>query len=242
MRYRVLQSEPAFAVLLLFLSLFALTQGHRHGHGLGHNHGHGHLHHEAAEALIHKRQDNMTGTDDEKLLAQAFAAMKEANKARVENPTFNKNKLSETSEPSKMAPALKYHNSSTNLDSRSSEELASTYSTPSELKEAARRVAESTDQTPKGNHSEVASAIRKKYRHNTNDTNTPEPLKAPYGKLGEWAPDSEQKALKERASGYWMVDMAKRGASPYAQSGYKVQNFIPVKNIRQLTISRFGEM
>ncbi|KAL6857697.1 hypothetical protein ACO1O0_005139 [Amphichorda felina] len=82
-------------------------------------------------------------------------------------------------------------------------------------------IAESTPQEPKGDHASVASEMRKKESDRTNDTNTPEPLQAPYGKLREWALN-DQAVLEGRDSGYWMVDMAKCGSSPYAKSGYKV--------------------
>ncbi|KAH7329285.1 LysM domain protein [Stachybotrys elegans] len=149
--------------------------------------------------------------------------MREINKARVENPRFNKNKLSDNG-PVNAAPPLGEQNRSRAVEARSSspEELASPYSVPSEIKEAAMLLAESIDQSPQGNHSLVAAAMVEKYRKTTSDTNDPEPLQAPYGKLGGWAPHAEQQPLEERAAGYWMVNMAKRGMSPYAQSGYKV--------------------
>ncbi|CAG9998333.1 unnamed protein product [Clonostachys byssicola] len=128
----------------------------------------------------------------------------------------------------KLAPPLNYGQNSSSARIFSSGKLASNstspYSIPEEIREAARKVAESTPQIPKGDHSEVAAAIKQKYRSNNNDTNAPEPLEPPDGKLGQWATSTSNMSSKvsERDSGYWMVDMAKRGQSPFAPSGYKV--------------------
>jgi hypothetical protein len=204
---------------MLLLSFFSAAQGHEDSQ----DHDYGPLRPGAGPKVLIKRQENATSIDAKGLVAQALAAMGRANKARVENPTYNKHELSKDRKPSAMAPALDYE--TWPAQSSNSAKSTSPYSIPSELKKAAKKLAESTDQTPKGDHAKVAATTRKKYRHNTNDTNTPPPLKSPYGKLGEWALENQQKPLTQSASGYWMVDMAKRGSSPYAQDGYKVHSF-----------------
>ncbi|RSL89261.1 hypothetical protein CDV31_015909 [Fusarium ambrosium] len=158
----------------------------------------------------------------------SLITLSDVNKARVEYPSFNKYELASDANMS-LADPLDYSVNATKRrrDVSNSGEgnngtgLAAPYTIPSELKDAARIVAESKPQKPTGDHAQVAAKIRAKYDHKLNDTNAPSPLDRPDGLLGTFGPDVEQKTLK-RASGYWMVDMAQLGSAPYAPSGYKV--------------------
>ncbi|KAK1466641.1 hypothetical protein CCUS01_07251 [Colletotrichum cuscutae] len=153
--------------------------------------GHQHSHHNYAH--LHARADNKNSSAAN-IVEEALAALKLLNKARVENPHFN------------------------NQNNSSAEISAPNFSISPELAEAAKVLAESTPQVPKGNHSEVAKAIREKYVHKTNDTNTPESLKTPEGRLLVYGDDK----LSKRAEEWWMVSMGSSGTSPFAPSGYKV--------------------
>jgi hypothetical protein len=176
----------------------------------------------------------------------------ELNKARVENPAFNKHEFINGSQLAALgnpAPLLdldivstnstvlkmkkrQLSNSTTTTNSTN----ASPYSLPTEVVEAARIVAESTAQVPTGDHENVAADIRRKYSHQQADTNRPPKLKTPEGLLSEFGGgiESNVSTLSKRAYGYWMADMPQLGASPYAPAGYKV-TIIPATTPRWRT-------
>jgi hypothetical protein len=166
----------------------------------------------------------------ESIVQMALVAVRERNRARLEHPKFNKEEFAPGPPTPELAPPLQYHDNSTlarrNL---SSSEPSSAYTIPPEVVAAAKEVAESTDQTPLGDHESLAAAARDKYQDKSvNDTNSPEPQGTPEGKLAAWAglglepSASNGSELAKRASGYWMIDMEQRGSSPYAPAGYQV--------------------
>ncbi|CAF3635715.1 unnamed protein product [Fusarium graminearum] len=170
---------------------------------------------------------NGTSSDAQALVEQALKVLAVVNKDRIENPVFNDNKREEPDEENKPAPLLDYEAdpkeiTPSRLASRDDENstVQGSYRIPKELAEAAAKVAESTPQKPKGDHEDVAARIRKKYTPTfLNDTNTPDELQAPEGRLSVYAGDG----LEKRASGYWLIDDQKfPGISPFSPSGYKV--------------------
>lgn len=210
-RLSVLMRSLLFLVTL-FACLATTVSGHQHSH---HNHAH-----------LHARTDNKNSSAAN-IVEEALAALKLLNKARVENPHFNKYEFHSGSKTPRLAPALDapavISNDTTlrrrqNQDNSSAEISAPNFSISPELAEAAKVLAESTPQVPKGNHSEVAKAIREKYAHKTNDTNTPESLRTPEGRLSVYGDDN----INKRAEEWWMISMGSSGASPFAPSGYKV--------------------
>ncbi|KAI3538503.1 hypothetical protein CSPX01_09431 [Colletotrichum filicis] len=210
-RLNVLMSSLLFLVTL-FACLATTVSGHQHSH---HNHAH-----------LHARADNKNSSAAN-IVEEALAALKLLNKARVENPHFNKYEFHSGSKTPSLAPALDapavISNDTTlrrrqSQNNSSAEISAPNFSISPELAEAAKVLAESTPQVPKGNHSEVAKAIREKYAHKTNDTNTPESLKTPEGRLSVYGDDK----LSKRAEEWWMVSMGSSGTSPFAPGGYKV--------------------
>lgn len=224
---------------------------HGHGRSHGHSHGHGHLHQQRGHGTA--SPNSTTGiTHSEAMIKQALAALSEVNKLKIEQPLFNKYEfLSESDLASKgqLAQPLDYTGSSvmnTSQDANAKREEVSpltspssspsrlppskTYTIPPELAEAARIVAEFKPQRPNGNHSEVAERMREKYNLKANDTNRPEKLKRPEGRLATFGDGFEGSEaipfglnrVNRRASGYWMVDMAQLGTAPYAETDYKV--------------------
>jgi hypothetical protein len=194
--------------LLVFCPLVLGHTGHHHLHKRHHQHSH---HHDGMEA-----RSDISISDAESAVEKALAALAEINKARVEHPSFNKYEMVEDSDLSLAGP-LDYSSNSTKAKRDTG---AAPYVIPSELQDAARTVAESKPQKPSGDHAQVAARIKAKYDHKNNDTNSPDPLDRPDGRLGEFGPDSKQKVM-ERAAGYWMVDMPQLGLAPYAPKGYK---------------------
>jgi hypothetical protein len=181
----------------------------------------------AATSSKSVRLTNGTSSDAQALVKQALKVIAVVNKDRVENPVFNENEREDPDEEYKPAPLLDYEADPGDIstsriarrDERNSTVLGS-YRIPKELAEAAAIVAESTPQKPKGDHEDVAARIRKKYTPSSlNDTNAPEELQAPEGKLSVYAGDG----MEKRASGYWLIDDQKfPGMSPFSPSGYKV--------------------
>ncbi len=95
---------------------------------------------------------------------------------------------------------------------------------PTQLADAARKVAELTNQTPEGDHSDVAAAMRARYAGANNDTNAPSQERRPEGRLGNYGKSS---AADKRDSSYCMVDEAPSGYAPFAtKSGYKVSTTV----------------
>lgn len=203
-------------VILLLASNFAEAAGsHLHSHQQAHNHGH-----------LHARNNKTSFATA--LVEEALSALALVNKARIERPRFNKYEFNPGSAPPALAPALDpsaiVSNSSSlrrrQLQGNSTDDVpVNNYSISPELAEAAKILAESTPQSPKGNHSDVARAMRKKYAHNTNDTNTPDAHKTPEGRLSIYGDDA---SAQKRADEWWMVAMGPSGASPFAPEGYKV--------------------
>lgn len=158
--------------------------------------------------------------------------MKVANKARIEKPSFNKNEFASKAElEAKAEPAapldLSLANSTSNsgsvtrrTQSDSDAKAALPYTIPKNIAQAAKKLAESHPQTPKGDHAEVAARIRAKYSSKNNDTNAPEPEKRPEGRLGAYG--SHAGDASKRAAIYWMLNEASSGHAPFAGNGYKV--------------------
>jgi hypothetical protein len=126
-------------------------------------------------------------------------------------------------------------------DSTDRERGSKPYYIPVELATAARIVAESTDNTPSGNHSDVAATIRHKYGKGKRYTNKPQQALLRSNGLSDFQSNAEptnasmleqdqngHATLQKRApSKYWMPHMEKNGHSPYAPDGYKVHQFVP---------------
>jgi hypothetical protein len=208
----------ALLAIFALATVFAIDH-----HGHQHHGSHGHLH-----ARSNQDEQNQTLDSDhaslsgpEEIVRRALAALSVVNKARVEHPIFNKKEFEKTPGATEVAPPLDYGN--TTLSRRSSNGTSGVvlYSIPAELADAARLLAEATDQLPKGNHSDVALAIRKRFARRLNDTNVPETLDTPEGLLGAFGPDTSE--ITARATyGYWMADIKHQAFAPYAQTGYKV--------------------
>lgn len=233
-------------LVLFFIALFFSF-----GLGNHHDHQHAHLLWKKHSALHHKRAANDTLlasnlTSPELILARAHALVAERNKARLENPAFNKHEFGspeELVEQTRPAPPLDIDAVPLNgtLRRRQDQEGEgeeedtqadpSPYTLPPEVIEAARLVAESTPQIPTGDQADVAAAIREKYSHKLADTNRPPQLKKPEGKLSVFGDGVEygsnvtagsSSTLSKRDDEYWMVEMAQLGEAPYAPSGYQV--------------------
>ncbi|KAM6526030.1 hypothetical protein FSOLCH5_002161 [Fusarium solani] len=163
------------------------------------------------------------------MVDQALKVLAVVNKDRVQHPVFNKQEFRHDDDAGQPAPFLRYKADPNTLsrrkdsDSEGSSNDEAGYRIPKELSQAARMVAESTPQKPKGNHSQVAEATRKKYsRKSPADTNTPKEQQTPEGLLSKFS-DSYQGTKDKRASGYWMIDDQEHpGRSPFAPSDYKV--------------------
>ncbi|KAM0188779.1 hypothetical protein ACHAPI_010388 [Fusarium lateritium] len=181
----------------------------------------------AATSTQSARLPEGTNSDAQALVEQALKVLAVVNKDRIENPVFNENKRENPDEEYKPAPLLDYETDPQEIRAsriarrgESNSTVLGSYRIPKELAEAAAIVAESTPQKPKGDHEDVAARIRKKYTPAfLNDTNTPEELQAPEGRLSTYAGEG----LEKRASGYWLIDDQKfPGVSPFSPSGYKV--------------------
>jgi hypothetical protein len=209
---------PFFRLALLVLCAIASVLAfdhHRHQHHGSQKHLHARSHEDGNNQTVGSR--NMTLNGPEEIVRNALAALSVVNKARVEHPLFNRIEFEDAPSVRGAAPPLEYGN--VTLSKRSSDVLL--YTIPTELANAARALAEATEQQSTGNHPEVAAAIRKKYANKLNDTNAPEPLGKPEGLLGSFG--SENSELTARATyGYWMADIKHQAFAPYAPSGYKV--------------------
>lgn len=165
------------------------------------------------------------------MIRNALAALSVINKARVENPDFNKETFDQNPGPVDIAPPLDYRAGAAingTLNKRSTNSSLSRqdilYSIPVELAEAAKYLAESTAQSPKGDHEDVALEYRHKYALKTNDTNAPTSLTIPEGLLGTFASNDTTSSPEKRATyGYWMADIKHQATMPYAPAGYKVR-------------------
>ncbi|KAJ3952539.1 hypothetical protein N0V92_011011 [Colletotrichum tropicale] len=207
--------------ILLFASQATHVSGAQHRH---HNQDTHHAQH-------HSRADGKNSSAAS-LVEEALSALKILNKARLENPHFNKYEFRRVA-ASKLAPALDAPSiikNQTTLRRRQTQDnstagtQAPNYSISPELAAAAKFLAEATPQLPLGNHSEVASAMRRKYAHKTNDTNVPPSLKTPEGRLSVYGDEDDitTSGIAKRADDWWMVAMGTSGASPFAPTGYKL--------------------
>lgn len=218
--------------LLLVAVLQAVLVLANHGHG----HAHGAFHKRAVAGHVGPKHSNssfvsINGTlgDATAIVQKALAAAALRNQARVENPKFNKHDINLDSTTPSLAAPLEFIG--TNLTKRSNvsisgniEALAAAYSIQKELVDAARILAEATDQTPEGDHELVAQQMRAKHGLGGNDTNVPIPHKTPEGLLGKWGLDAAANAseIGKRDGSYWMTTMEQLGSSPFAPAGYKV--------------------
>ncbi|KXG46668.1 Pectin lyase fold/virulence factor [Penicillium griseofulvum] len=222
---------PLIPILLLCLQAVGVVAG---GH-------HGHMHH---HHVNHARAKNGSSAGDAAdIVKQALAVLAHVNRERVEYPNFNKNEFQNTSSVlTKVSSAQPLDYSAdalknATLKARDSSEQTgnSAYTIPDKLAAAARTLAESTPQKPQGDHSQVATQMRAKYRTKGNDTNTPhQALIRPDG-LYDYSPfgvsTAEYKTngadgvtIEKRGTPteYWMSTMQKNGASPFAPDSYKV--------------------
>ncbi|RYP21256.1 hypothetical protein DL767_009308 [Monosporascus sp. MG133] len=220
-------------VLTIFLFASHITQILGAYHHARHHHGH----HLPKQDYLHSNLQARNASNSSTaaaLVEEALAALSLLNKARVQNPHFNKYEFQSGIAPPNLAPALDASslvNNGTALRRRqqqgngTAEVVATSYSISPELAEAARIMAEATPQVSSGNHSEVAAAMRKKYAHRTNDTNVPPALKTPEGRLSVYGDGDEAISggvTAKRAGEWWMVGMGPTGVSPFAPKGYKV--------------------
>lgn len=212
--------QLAFLTFLILAPVF----GFKH-HGHQHHGSHKHLHPRSGKDENSRTagSGNTTLNGPEDIVRSALAALSVVNKARVEHPLLNKFEFDSTPGPIDTAPPLEYGNATLSKRSSNGTDPSDVvlYSISSELADAARVLAEATEQLPTGNHSEVAAAIRKKYSSKLNDTNAPEALDRPEGLLGTFGPETSE--ITARAIyGYWMADIKHQAFAPYAPSGYKV--------------------
>ncbi|KAL6229037.1 pectate lyase superfamily protein-domain-containing protein [Aspergillus navahoensis] len=184
----------------------------------------------------------MTSSDDAaSMVRNALAVLARVNRERVENPNFNQYIVKsphQTEAPESAATPLEYSAQaakSARLEQRDTTTRGNrAYSIPTELARAAKLVAESTDNTPSGNQSDVAAAIRQKYGKGKRTTNTPEQILVQSNGLYDFqsfaetgnaslSEDNSDVSLQKRApSQYWMPHMEKNGNSPFAPDEYKL--------------------
>ena len=169
-----------------------------------------------ASAAAHK-YDAKAIANAQKTVKQALKVVEVVNKERVDHPNFNKLEFSDVVADAAEGPALPYTSDplsvSRLIGTRSLGGLSSTsgYIIPDDLAEAARIVAESTPQTPKGNQPDIARDAIAKWSMPTVDTSS------------NVARDVDSIAPRATTYGYWMVDnQTYPGAAPFAASGYKV--------------------
>lgn len=228
-----LQARSAPATLFLnFISFFflfsSLVTARDHASS-----GHRHAHQKYGMAPTNSSIAASNSTDAAAIIAQALAAIRVANKARIEKPSFNKNEFASKAElEAEGKPAAPLDLSLANSTSESGSvtrrkqsdsdaKAALPYTIPKKIAEAAKKLAESHPQVPKGDHAEVAARIRAKYSSKNNDTNAPEPEKRPEGRLGAYG--KHEGDASKRAASYWMLDEAPSGHAPFAGDGYKVR-------------------
>jgi hypothetical protein len=217
---------------LVFLVFTACVLGDHHLH-----HRHASLHHRSLDT-------NRTSDDPAALVKNALAALAKVNKDRTSNPNFNNfafNKAQRAKKNTKStATPLEYNKTAESSHLRHRDTTTATpsgnraYSIPTELARAAAIVAESTPNKPTGNHSNVASQIRKKYGKGRRDTNTPHQAlvhsNGLYDYISTGTSDeitigndtSQSKIQKRDTSKYWMTTVEQNGQSPFAPAGYKV--------------------
>ncbi|KAL4756108.1 pectate lyase superfamily protein-domain-containing protein [Aspergillus foveolatus] len=232
------QTLSACLVILTFLLISTARADHSHHHH--------HDHHDRRSNQPHVPRNVTDADSPEAMLKNALAVLAHVNKQRVEHPNFNNytsRKPDETKVSSTAATPLPYSADAAKHaqlrrrdDSTEPQQGNKPYYIPAELARAASIVAESTRQTPTGNHSDVAEMMRQKYGQNKRQTNTPpqsllrsnglydfQSYTGPTDTMNSDEDIDSQSGLAKRApSKYWMPHMNKNGYSPYAPDGYKV--------------------
>jgi len=196
-------------LLFCLLSLFLVFSVSAHR---GHEDGHNHLHHLVRKGPLLARRGILNGTrtnltSPEAILERAQAIIAQKNKARLENPSFNKHEFLAPEELAKLgmpapplnlnvlpgdnstvAARLKRRQSLNDTTSAAADaDDKSAYTLPDEVIEAARIIAESTPQVPTGDHADVAAAMRAKYGSNSaGGSQRPPKLQRPMGGLGRF--------------------------------------------------------
>ncbi|KAJ5552813.1 pectin lyase-like protein [Penicillium frequentans] len=224
--------------LFLLLGWLPIIQASQHGH-----HSHDHL---------HKRHNNTASYDSnysaKEVVEEALKALRIANKLRVDNSQFNKWEFQNSESDnrgSSAVPLSDYLDSMKNTSlarlvkrsvTNNSNPLESNpkygYTLSPEIAKAAKEVAESQKPTPWDvDYASIASKIRAKWSTGTNDTNAMIQKLSRSNGLDKYTsfdqPDGLQTSIghenaKRDTSSYWMASLEQNGASPYAESGYKI--------------------
>ena len=228
-----------FGALCLFLLLGCLPgiSASQHGH---HSHD-----------RLHKRRNVTDASDSDSsakhVVEEALKALRIANKLRVENMQLNKWEFQDDkshNRDSSVVPLSDYSDPTKNtslaqLSKRaSSKDPSSLKSNPTygytlspEIVKAAKEVAESEKPAPWDvDYASIASKIRTKWSSGNNDTNSMVQKLSRSNGLDKYTtfeqPDGLQEPIqgvhKRATSSYWMADVEQNGASPYAETGYKV--------------------
>ena len=199
--------RPLLLCLFSFLLVFSPVLAHG-----GHEQGDNHVHQLLRKRALLARNGNLNGTrtnltSPEAILERAQAIIAQKNKARLENPSFNKHEFLAPEELAKLgnpAPPIdlnvlpggnstvaarvkrrQYLNDTT--DAAAAADDKSPYTLPDEVIEAARIIAESVPQIPTGDQAEVAAAMREKYgSKSAGGSNRPAKLQRPMGGLGQF--------------------------------------------------------
>lgn len=207
------------ASAILLSQLLSSVQAFHHGAAHAH-------HHRALNKEFHARAESA-----EAIVANALKVLEVVNKDLVDHPAFNQEVFADqptVAGLSQTAPPLDYLVDPLSLKKRT-EVRRNTggthqpYTIPSALADAARIVAESKPQVPKGDHAKVAANIRAKYAHNGGSDS----IRAAKRDLSDAthleARDGFEGDLERRASRYWLIDSQQYpGKSPYAPANYKV--------------------
>ena len=198
------------ALFLCFLSLFLAFSPvfARHSHEGRHNQ----VHQVLRKSSLVARPGSLNGTrtnltSPEAILERAQEIIAQKNKARLENPSFNKHEFLAPEELAKLgkpAPPLdlnalpgdnstvaarvkrrQSHNDTTAAEAAADDK--SPYTLPDEVIEAARIVAESVPQIPTGDQPDVATSMRAKYGGNSaGGSHRPAKLQRPLGGLARF--------------------------------------------------------
>lgn len=241
--------------LLLTVLLWMLQGSHASNHGQ--HYSHRHRHHVAREHTVSAVGSGAASfplasraSNAEKLVKRALGAASILNKARLDNPSFNKleyKRQAARKGPPPKSPSLLERADALHLDALGKPSSPMTaaepmhgdyeYSISPELAEAARITAESSPPTKlHDNPASTIASLRKKYGYRFNDTNTPQQVHIrPNGLEGRiFAAEDELQLVStiNTTSGsnrtkrgnptYWMANLAQQGRSPFAPSRYKV--------------------
>lgn len=242
-----------WAVVCIVGQLGLLVQASHHHHGHTHDKFHD-IHKRESASPVSKPASEATSkgsyatggiSDAADAVARALSVLQHRNQLRLENVQYNNYTLATPSE-SRSDPdsaPLDYSESAVENSMKSGNQPArrSTdtkdnygYSIPSELRKAARILAESEPPSPsRGNHSAVAALMREKYGTEVKDTSIPPQTYRTYNGLSDivmgnnslsFVQDSrsDEELGKRASTEWWMATMTQRGANPYAPSGYQV--------------------